>query len=231
MKPSFKLLWFYICDNCDCAGVWKVDKKKAEFDIGMKINWNDVLSVFNDRIYRFDDKWYITGFVKFQYSNILNEGNSLHKGVVRALERHGIREKFLDNKNNVLNGSSMTHQSSINGAKDMDKDMDKEKDKEKEGIVKGGYGEFVKLTKDEYDRLGNELGTYREDMIVRLNEYIGQIGVMAASKKYKSHYYTILNWARRDGKIKRSTKEDRDADKYAGITTIIGESDITKKRV
>jgi hypothetical protein len=58
---------------------------------------------------------------------------------------------------------------------------------------KFAYGEFVRLTKDEYrmleERLGDELGKYLES----LDFYIGSTG-----KRYKSHHHTILSWWRKD---------------------------------
>lgn len=65
--------------------------------------------------------------------------------------------------------------------------------------LKECYGDFVTLTPDERARLGERLGepdTLR--YIDRLNEYIGQIGPKTASKRYKSHYHTILSFYRRD---------------------------------
>ena len=62
---------------------------------------------------------------------------------------------------------------------------------------KTAYGEFgqVQLTDDEYEKLGADMGTQeRQAMIDRLDSYIASKGV-----KYKSHYATMLNWARRDG--------------------------------
>jgi hypothetical protein len=56
------------------------------------------------------------------------------------------------------------------------------------------YGEFVRLTEEEHQKLTERLGqTLTTDYIERLDNYIGSRG-----KKYKSHYHTILTWARKD---------------------------------
>ena len=69
---------------------------------------------------------------------------------------------------------------------DLDKDLDKEKDK---------YLDFVLLTKKEYQTLCDLFGeSQAKSLIEKLNNYIGSKG-----KKYKSHYFTILNWAGKDG--------------------------------
>jgi len=58
------------------------------------------------------------------------------------------------------------------------------------------YGDFVKLTENEYQKLIDKLGqSITEQYIERLNLYIGSKG-----DKYKSHYYTILNWVNKDNK-------------------------------
>ena len=98
---------------------------------------------------------------------------------------------------------------------DIDKDLDKDKDlnlikresierKDNERIVndssptpkkvKHKYGEYnnVLLTDDELIKLKTEYIDY-EERIERLSSYIASKGA-----KYKSHYATIRNWARRD---------------------------------
>jgi len=61
------------------------------------------------------------------------------------------------------------------------------------------YMDFVFLTETEHTSLVNKLWLTKTNYwIDRLNSYIGQIGVASASKKYKSHYFTILNRDRRE---------------------------------
>jgi len=58
------------------------------------------------------------------------------------------------------------------------------------------YGEFVRLTDEEHQKLTERLGqALTADYIERLNNYIGSKGT-----KYKSHYHTILTWVRNDEK-------------------------------
>jgi len=72
----------------------------------------------------------------------------------------------------------------------VDLDLDKEKDKEKER-----YSDFVLLTDKEYKTLCDLFGeSQAKALIEKLNNYIGSKG-----KRYKSHYFTILNWAGKDG--------------------------------
>lgn len=54
------------------------------------------------------------------------------------------------------------------------------------------------LTPEEFSKLQKNLGNQATVFIERLNGYIGQIGQAKASKKYVSHYHTILNWYGKD---------------------------------
>lgn len=61
------------------------------------------------------------------------------------------------------------------------------------------YLDFVRLTDGEYEKLIKKFWESRTKYwIERLNSYIGQIGTATASRKYKSHYHTILNWDSRE---------------------------------
>ena len=66
-------------------------------------------------------------------------------------------------------------------------------------------GEFenVKLTKEELDKLQVSYSDCYEEYIEKLSSYLAQTG-----KRYKSHYATLLNWIRRDGKEKQETKQN-----------------------
>ena len=69
-----------------------------------------------------------------------------------------------------------------------------QKEKEKEKELKNIYMDYIYLTNKEYDNLVKKFGKDNTDeRITTLNDYIGSRGC-----KYKSHYYTILSWARRE---------------------------------
>lgn len=66
-------------------------------------------------------------------------------------------------------------------------------------------GEFenVKLTSEELEKLKADYDYCYEEYIEKLSSYLAQTG-----KRYKSHYATLLNWIRRDGKEKQETKQN-----------------------
>jgi hypothetical protein len=67
--------------------------------------------------------------------------------------------------------------------------------KDKVSKDKNIYMDFVSLTKEEHQSLLSRFGEASlNERLAALNDYIGSTG-----KKYKSHYHTILTWARKNG--------------------------------
>lgn len=58
---------------------------------------------------------------------------------------------------------------------------------------KNKHMDFVMLTEEEYEKLVKAYPHTIQSYIERLNNYIGSTGT-----KYKSHYFTLLNWIKRD---------------------------------
>ena len=73
----------------------------------------------------------------------------------------------------------------------------------KDNIIKDKYKDYVYLSKEEYKKLIDQLGDNKtNEMIERLDLYIGSKG-----DHYKSHYYTILNWIRKDKPVDKKPEE------------------------
>jgi hypothetical protein len=124
LPASYKLLWLYIIDDCDHAGIWHVDLEVACLRIGEDVTEEQAQQFFGENIKSFDggEKWFIPSFIEFQYGQ-LNEKNRVHEAVLKILSRY-----------NLLEIKPLT--SPLQGAKEKDKDkeMDKEMDKDKGGV-------------------------------------------------------------------------------------------------
>ena len=90
--------------------------------------------------------------------------------------------------------------------------------------VKHKYGEYhnVLLTDEELYKLKTEYSDI-EERIERLSSYVASTG-----KKYKSHYATIRNWARKDAEVKpinrqKQTKADELDEAYRMMADWAGE--------
>lgn len=117
LDAPYKLLWFYILDDCDHAGVWQVDEDVAKIRVDQSIDFIIAKDLFKEQIQIIDNgnKWFIYDFVEFQYGT-LNPENRVHKSVLDILNKYKIKPL----------------RSPLQGAKDKDKDKDMDKDKEQE---------------------------------------------------------------------------------------------------
>lgn len=125
LQGPYKLLWDYICLDCNHAGIWIKDFEIAQIYLGadMAVNENEAIKVFCDKVYVFDngDRWFIPSFIGFQYGE-LNPENRAHNSVIKIIAMNNL-------------GKALTR--ALQGRKD--KDKDKDKDMDKEGIVKGKF--------------------------------------------------------------------------------------------
>ncbi|NCB75432.1 MAG: hypothetical protein EOM51_11945 [Clostridia bacterium] len=141
LQNKYKILWCYILDKCDIAGVWYCDFELASFFIGEKFIREDAERVFDKQIEVRGDRWRIKDFVEFQYGHI-DERNKIFKNVQTKLE--AFHEPSQD-------GAYKGDIRGINAPKDKDKDKDK-------GIcLKGGVGEkpTLDMIRDYFKALGH----------------------------------------------------------------------------
>jgi len=122
LKPQHKLLWFYILDDCNHAGIWDVDIEVASIRVGEELIYDMLPQAFLDKIVIFDngDKWFIPEFIDFQYGE-LNPNSNVHKSVIALLDKYNL-EGYMKGSQGV--------QSTLNN-KDKDKDIVKVKAKVK----------------------------------------------------------------------------------------------------
>ena len=98
LPPAYKLLWLYMLDDCDNAGVWQVEVEVASIRIGAKLNEKEALKLFGNNIISFDkgSKWFIKEFVKFQqgvnHIAELNSNSNPHKSILRIVEQYKLLE-------------------------------------------------------------------------------------------------------------------------------------------
>ena len=90
LKPKHKLLWLYILDDCNHAGIWEIDLDVASKREGEAVGYKD-LDVFGNKIIMFDnnEKCFIPDFIDFQYGE-LNPNSNVHKSVILLLSRYNL---------------------------------------------------------------------------------------------------------------------------------------------
>tara|TARA_R110000824_G_scaffold313164_1_gene500024 strand:- start:1247 stop:1996 length:750 start_codon:yes stop_codon:yes gene_type:complete len=114
-----KLLWIYITDSCDHAGIWEVNWKLTSFMVGFQViklpdNFKKQIQVISD------NKYWIKDFCQFQYGT-LNSNNRAHNSVINILSNYNL-------------GAYKGLTSPLQGHKDKDKDKDKVKVKVKKDV-------------------------------------------------------------------------------------------------
>ena len=95
LPVRLKIVWFYLINKCDHAGILNdLDVGLLSYQIGDNYTIDEILEAFNDNIEQIgDNKFYLTKFCKFQYGE-LNPNVKVHKSVIKLLDKHNIE---LDN--------------------------------------------------------------------------------------------------------------------------------------
>lgn len=90
MDIEYRILWLYIKDACDHAGIWKPEKKFVEFLTGKEIDLNKGIELFNRQKERVlllgNGRWFLRDFITFQYGQTLNVENRVHASIKALLE-------------------------------------------------------------------------------------------------------------------------------------------------
>lgn len=89
LRPSAKLLFLYLCDQCDVAGFWEIDWQQAGFATKLKVNvLEGACKALNGKI-ESDGKYIrVVNFLKHQRNWPLNPENRVHQAILQILETH-----------------------------------------------------------------------------------------------------------------------------------------------
>ena len=129
LSNNFKLIWLYILDDCDNAGLWSKSIKRLNFHCDTNVTEEELLQTLNTRIIQISEStWLIPKFLEFQYGTNWKESKGTAVVSVRTkLSIKGIDIESIPSRysNDRL---SIPYQYSIDTDKDKDKDKDKVKD-------------------------------------------------------------------------------------------------------
>jgi hypothetical protein len=94
LPNKYKLFWLYLLDNCDHAGIWKVNFKVASFYIGEHLEHSEVKRILASRITPLNDEyWFIEKFIFYQYNvqkEELKSNSKVQNSVLKILNKFGI---------------------------------------------------------------------------------------------------------------------------------------------
>jgi len=110
LPVRLKVVWFYLINKCDHAGILNdLDIGLLSYQIGDNYTIDEILEAFKGNIEQIGEtKFFLNKFCKFQYGE-LNPSVRVHQSVIKLLKKHNIE---LDN--------------SLLSVKDKDKDISKD---------------------------------------------------------------------------------------------------------
>ena len=204
LNNNFKLIWLYLLDDCDNAGIWNKSIKRLNFHCNTSISQEELLEVFKKRLQPItEDKWFIPKFMEFQYGvNWLDSGNKAVTSAKKKLEEL----KVIENNtlsNSVYDTLSIPYEYPIDTGKDKDKVKDKDniKDniKDKEEVKEEVKANSNRKEKNILMRLLDDLIQYEDIKRFKLSyQEIEEYG--GINKVYNTLEFTesqIKNWTRK----------------------------------
>lgn len=126
LPNDYKVIWQYLLDTCDNAGIYKRNIKLLNYYCNTNVSTEDILKVFRDRVSLIaDDKWIINKFCVYQYGNDFLSNNN--KAVISA------KKKLVEHKllNNSMDTILIPYQYSIDRTKEQEQDKVKDKSQDK----------------------------------------------------------------------------------------------------
>jgi hypothetical protein len=97
LKQFDKLLFMYLCDNCDIAGFYELNFKRIESDLGTKKETIEGALKGLSRGLIFSESMdcvYIKNFLKHQKNLPLNQKNKAHLGVIKRFDLYSNKFKI-----------------------------------------------------------------------------------------------------------------------------------------
>ncbi len=97
---EYKLLWLYMWDDCNHAGIWNVDFDIAKARLKIDVNEKESIKQFGNEINVLLDgeKWFLPRFIDFQYGLSLDPAVKAQHSVLKILREYDLHEDYLYGK-------------------------------------------------------------------------------------------------------------------------------------
>lgn len=137
LSPQAKLLWFFLCDHCDNAGIIEVSFKLASSKIGLPVNEKH-LSELESRLHTLPcGKRIIIDFIRFQYGTVSRDCKP-HNPVFASLGKHGIDLPYVERLSKGLAKATQTLMEGLGNPTIQEKEKETDKEKDNEGGIQRG---------------------------------------------------------------------------------------------
>lgn len=95
LPAKFKLLYLYILDNCDSAGVMHLDLELVGFILSQEYSLDEIKAAFEKRVtFLSDDKLIVKNYIAFQNGDVVKSESNIAKSIVSALRSHGLLGRY-----------------------------------------------------------------------------------------------------------------------------------------
>lgn len=98
-----KVLWQYICDECDHVGIFIADFELVTFQVGFKVDEQKLVEMFGDKLVKVEkDKFFVPSFFEFQYADA-KDGFKAKQSAIKKLRNYGLIEESSDSLIDLTN--------------------------------------------------------------------------------------------------------------------------------
>lgn len=189
-----KIIWIYLLDHCDNAGLWKVNIKNLNYFCSTNISVEEVISIFKNRLTQVkEDLFLINKFCLFQYGpDFLTSKNKAVISAINKLIQIGIINEVNGIYTPTIELTKTINTLSIPYTYTIDRVKDKEEEKvivknEEEVIEKLKHKEMLKVKLQEvFKDIPNIIKMVESDnmdAIERSNKY-----------QFNTHYNLITEY-------------------------------------
>lgn len=208
-----KLVWLYLLDSCNEAGLWNVNWRLCSMLTGVELTGpseeieKQLIKTNHDKVY------YLKGFMDFQYPDYMLKKSPMIRKCVDKLMRYGIVDP---DEYETAQSSNVMESVSRVVDRVQEQEQDKVKDKVKDKVVKVKKDVSLKSITTDYlnDLQVKNLDIDVNDQFERFKDHIAMHG-----KRYKDYQAAFRNWLKspyveKTDKIKdemRRKKEDAEA--------------------
>jgi len=201
LKPCHKIVWIYICDNCDIAGFYEVDIESISFHTKLtEEESKGAIKGLSRGYLGADGHIWIKKFLKHQNNHLLNPSNNCHKGIIKRIQ---MNLNIFPDIPEILGANeglfSPTSKSKSKGNSNVEVDIDIEKNDQSNvesisinpsdlrGVDAKSYHEYMKIYQTikgyETIKLHNEIiSAFREAA-----QTISEAQILTAVKDYKTY--------------------------------------------
>jgi len=204
LNNDHKIIWLYLLDVCDCAGIIKKNFKMLNFCCNTNITEKKFNEVFAGRVVDCDTFYFIPKFLKFQYPQGLNSQKPVIASVRRILKEKKLLEIIRQSLGNdylmitepLPNDCLMIKESLPNDSVII---KEKEKDNYNNNNI---YNNNNNNNQDlEIIHIGGVLGGGKSYSLKEVLDAAYVVGVPADKAEEFFHHYNAQGWKRGNGQI------------------------------